>query len=778
MAFNVGTTKTSTTKATGHGGYGTGKQGELTVASAGVVVNNYARVTAMAGKTITISGKTSYASAYGSFTAGEEILVHCVGYIGTTLEICKTRGKWLIARINSVNGNVLTLDRSVSDFYAVTSNFNELIVQAVTVPQFKTVTLPEGTSITCTAYSDENKYGGVVVFKCSEDLDFQGGHINLTDKGIPSTASSLYWSYGLVRNEDPTTTYKRVSAGWENYRTTKHLTLNCTDGAALIITKAMDCNSTSRIGRTSQTGEARRRKLGGNGNLGGSSILIAAETITNWTPAIIAKYPVGSAKDYNRGQARCYIATESWLPTDEGLYALDRISTPDRLKNIFNLDGFGKGTTPRNNNFTGQLNSYVKVTSVNATGNVFAIDDNHWDNNGLATFEKGALILIHATTKDKNGFVKENGRCMFSRILKYANSHITLDNNDTFAFLQSKINLSKYFIQIIAIPEFSSWTQKVMNTSTPKFNSNFGGGIAVVAVDGTCNLEDGGIIVEKKGNEGAPYGKTGLDYIGNAQMAERLPLGEGHGSVLILAKTLVMNSNTRIGASYSGRPLGGFNYNTALNAGDTILTQKGSDTKRTITKKGDPWFTDTLNSTWERGAVGRSKSEIQANHVGAGNDVMAYQGRTGGGDGGGYSYSSDLTAERNFYGGYGSNAKNISTKGTAAQGAHVLIIANRIENLCIDAISTGGEGGNYASTTNMQSASAGNGGASYGGAGCTIEKGLYRGGNGGFIGGGGGCGYGADGSGGGSGGFCFVYCNEFTEQDPHDISLDYAASNL
>lgn len=769
MAFNVGTAKTSTTKATGHGGYGTGKQGELTVASTDVVVNNYARITAMAGKTITISGKTSYASAYGSFKAGEEILVHCVGYIGTTLNICKTRGKWLIARINSVDGNVLTLDRSISDFYGVTGNFTELIVQAVTVPHFKTVTLPAGTSISCTAYTDENKYGGVVVFKCSEDLDFQGGHINLTDKGIPAAASSLYWSHGLVRNEDPTTTFKRVSAGWENYRTAKHLTLNCTDGAALIIAKAMDCNSDSRIGRVSGTGEARKRKAGSNGNLGGSSILIAAETITNWTPAIIAKYPISAKRDYNRGQARCYIATESWLPTDEGLYALDRISTPDRMARIFNLDGFGKGTTPRNNNFTGQLNSYVKVTNINAAGNVFAIDDNHWDNNGLAKFEKGTLILIHATTKDSNGFVKENGRCMFSRILKYANSHITLDNNDTFAFLQSKINLSKYFIQIIAVPEFSSWEQKVMNMGTPKFNSNYGGGIAVVAVNGTCNLEGGGILVEKKGNEGAPYGKTGLDYIGNAQMAERLPLGEGHGSVLILAKTLKMNSNTRIGASYSGRPLGGINYDTSLKAGSKT-DYKGTTTYRTVTVDGDPQNTDEQN--WEAGkTTARSAKELIMGSTVNKN----VEGRTGGGDSGGWSGELTSASTKTTYGGYGSNADTVSTKGTAAQGAHVLIIANRIEKFCIDAISTGGEGGNYASEA-FQTNSAGNGGASHGGAGCTSSNGLRRGGNGGFIGGGGGS-MGTF-SGGGSGGFAFIYCNEFTEQDPHDISLDYAASNL
>ena len=756
MAFLIGSEETKTAAATGQGGYGKGKR-EVVASASGTIVNRYARVTNIGatGKTITVSAATT--EGFGDFSTGSEIIVHCVAYLGNK-KYCGTRGKWKICRIKKAAANgVLTLDQSVSDFLKNVDNIGELVIQAITLPRFKSVTINEGTSITCLPFSAANNYGGVVAFKCNEELNLNGGHIDLANKGIPSDSSAYYWGTGWVNNEDATSSTERISAGWENFRTTKHLTINCPDGAALIITKTMNCDPSkkSRIGRPNGTGVARKRVTETNENIGGSSILIAAETINYWDSdgSLISKYPPNTnISSYRKGQARCYIATETILPTDEGLYALDRISDSTRAAEIFNLTDiqFGNGKTAREDNTLKQLNSYARVTKIDSTRTILDIDESNWKNNGIATINDGALVLIHVTKYGKNGWVAESGRCMFARILKYANKQVTIDQ--AFNKLDGGTgvySLAHYFVQIIAVPEFPNWGLHVTNDATPVFSTACGGGIAVVAVKNSCNLTGGQILVEGKGYKGVPYGETGLKYIGNAQMAVKLPLGEGHGSVLILAKNLKMDSNTRIGASYSGRPLGGFN--------------KTCNT-------GDPMYRYETNQSWEGGEPGRTLKEIEV-EVSYIEPVTDSQGTTGGGRLAGTSPA------QNANGGYGSNSAH-----GAAQGAHVLIIANSIDGFCIDAISTGGAGGENFSGKGTKSEGE-NGGASHGGGGgsCGIfssntkngnTPAIYRGGNGGFIGGGGGAGYNDYISGGGSGGFAFVYCNEFVNQNSQGISLD------
>ena len=64
-----------------------------------------------------------------------------------------------------------------------------------------------------------------------------------------------------------------------------------------------------------------------------------------------------------------------------------------------------------------------------------------------------------------------------------------------------------------------------------------------------------------------PYG---LDYIGNAQNSLKLPLGENDGSVFILAKTLKLNANSRIGVTAVKNLEGYANYHAA-NPGANLM---------------------------------------------------------------------------------------------------------------------------------------------------------------------------------------------------------------
>lgn len=735
MAFDVN----------GNGGYGSGTDGNLT-ATAGQVVNAYAKVTAITTTTITTSNVSDNAGS--SFTAGKEILIHVSGYTGTA-DTCAARGAWAVAKINSVNGSTLTLDRDVSSILCGL-NISQLYVQAVSLPNYKTVTLNSGKSITCPQFTAATGYGGIVALKCSTELKFNGGHINVGDKGLNDYT---LFNKGLV-DKEPYDSIPRESAGWENHRAQNHLTINYPDGAVFIIAKKFTCHDNSRIGRVADNLEGIARQtfktIGTNyyhDHIGGSSILIAAESVADFNPAIISKYTIRTSATNARGLGRCYIATETVLPCDEGLYAYDRIATPERLSESFNIKNFGDGSFGDKTNYKVQLNSYVAVTALDSTRKIVTFNNKNED--GLAKFKTGALVMVHLTQKDN---VQYAGRFILAKVLGATVNTITLDTAIPKTMLHNK-----YYMQLVAIPQFTTFTLSAENAATPKFE-NGRGGICAVAVNGTCNLSGGKLNVEGKG--GAPaYGEKGLNYISNAQMADKLPLGEGNGSVFILANNLTMNASTRLGALWTGNYRGGLAYHPGSPSSTTYLHNypnqrfEGGDLDAADNGMGRNVGKDTQD--------GSEQTEFEH-----GMKNMTYYARAGGGKMAGYGRNNA------HKGGFGSNADD-----GAWQGAHVLIVANKITGLNVAALSTGGAAGNNFHSTDLKTTSTNkNGGCGYGGAGGSFNSGkvCYQGGNGGYLGGGGGiANTGGDYvSGGGSGAFAFIYANQLVDPDYSGITYD------
>ena len=803
MSFYLGTPQTATKAASGNGGYGLGTK-KLEVSSE-IYVNRYAKVTAITAKQITVGGISDATGvsnkATNSFKAGEEVLIHVAAYKGAKTD-CPTRGMWKTAYITAKSGSNITLSKSVSALIPEGFVISDFYIQVITLPHFKSVTLKGGGTITCPQFNKDLGYGGVVAFKCKEELVLEGGHIDLGGKGLPD---GTLWEHGFVpfepaklmtvganpwnglttskidtwRDDTLVTNNIHTMAGLENYRTLKHLTLNYPDGAAFIMAQSLVCDDDhkSRIGYTGGAGVIRVRSTKARGIIGGSSILLVANEIHGWTDSngigedgatFISKYP-SAVSENNRGCGRCYIATETTIPTDEGLYALDRISTLDRVQNIFNLSSFGNGKNGEFNNKNKQINNYASVIKIENDGNKFTLGD--VITGGEKNFEKNALILIHATQKK---YTREGGRCMFAYIGSYdsENKVLTLKYEKKFqTSTGDNFNLNRYDVQIITVPQYSSFTLSGEYNKVPKFE-NGRGGIVVICVNGTCDLSGGKINVEKKGCDKA-YGTTGLRFIGNAQMAEKLPLGQGHGSVLILAETLKMNESTRIGATYSGLGQGGINRDSVIKAGYNYNYAGGINTAYAVTENGDP--RNYPGQNWEGNEIGTSKTFEGAIRTYSTKDVKIEYELTGTTGGGKYygNYTKKDYGSGTHTGGYGSNSSD-----GAPQGAHVLIIADTIEGFNISAISTGGAGGNAGTVgTQEKKITSENGGASHGGSGAS---GITRGGNGGFIGGGGG-GFGSEspsteverhGAGGGSGGFCFVYCNNRVSQNTTGISFD------
>ena len=342
--------------------YGNGALGD--VQNPDTTINSYARVTAVTPTTITINNTTKI-TGDATFEAGAKILIHVSGCSSTEVTYL---GNWILANITAVNSNVFTLDVDPTSCIP-SASLGKYYVQAVAVAQYKNLTLGEDCTITPPVFSASNYHGGIVAIMCSETLTFDGGKINLSERGIPPASKALR----PVTKNDVASDTENYS-GWENSDTHIHFMLNAGDGAAFIVAKKLVCDAASRIGNPSTKGVQFYRGSStsvtynetapsGVTNVGGSTILIAAETIENFSCAMIAKYRTASSTA-GQGICRCYIASETKLRNDEGLYAYDCISTPSRIKRM-NIKNFGNGSFGDVAGTNIQLNNYATITAVN-----------------------------------------------------------------------------------------------------------------------------------------------------------------------------------------------------------------------------------------------------------------------------------------------------------------------------------------------------------------------------------------------------------------------------
>lgn len=744
------------------GGWGEGGLGDLEVTEP-TVINSYARISAINRHAIKVKEIPE------AFSVGDWLLLQVASYSPATFRTdptCAARGAWIVAKINRIVDDIYYLNKDVSGILRG-FDLEALHVQAINLPEYKNVTIAEGGTLTAPRFAlrgdTANQGGGVVAFKCSDTLIFSGGHIDIGRSGFEEVSD--YGSHGRIRYEYHDQIL-RASAGWENHRTIKHLPINSPGGACFILAKNMICHDDSRIGEPVLAGVARQMHTKYNTNYidarGGSSILLAAENITNFTPDMIAKanpWTNGATTGVEDGWGRCYIATESCLPCDEGLYAYDRISNPNRLSESFNIKSFGDGSDGAKTNYTSQLNNYANITIISSNRKMIAFAGQTSD--GLAKFKVGALVMIHVTQKSNADIA---GRFILTKILAIKSNKITVADAIPLEF-----DPTDYCVQIITVPQFTDFTLNKTNSAMINIK-NGRGGLVALACSGTCDLSGGQLLSEGKGGAIA-YGEEGLNYISNAQMLDKLPIGQGHGSVFILANNLTMNTSTRIGASYTGNELGGI----AGVAHEDLIDDSST------------W----RNYTWQRVEGGDSDAsatkgiypgDAKENHI----RYSLFNGPTTGGTRRGGGCTSLL---KNYvddsciaHGGFGSNGQG-KEDGGGKQGAHILIVANKITGFNVAALSTGGQGGQSGYVKSAFVAQSGRpGGCGFGGAGngcggySSEHPNMYKGrigGNGGIHGGGAALnGHPAWGAAGGASGFCAVYANEVVSPDYSGILID------
>lgn len=666
--------------------YGSGELGDVEISGGAVSdLNSLARVTAINGNTVTIDVDSMYEGRYEKFRAGVEVLLHVSATTGSdTADL----GKYMVAKITLAQNGVLTLDRQMFNV-----DLNTYFVQAISICAFDCLTLGAGAVLTPQVFNPFTYTGGILTLKVWDTLKFEGGCINLTDAGIPVVRKNqlrpLTEQESAANGESDYALY----SGFENSITADRFLLNAGDGAAFIVAKKLVCHPDSRIGNPKTHGAQYCRgasnsvgvKPSNITNIGGSTILIAAETIDNFTPKIIAKYRDAGAAE-GRGLCRCYIASDTKLRNDEGLYAFDILANPKRLQNLGVRD-FGDGSFGDMTNPEAPLNNYMQVIRVQNGGHQLTIL--RQTAQGLAQIRAGALVLVQAVQKyPRNCF--DAGKFTVARVIKRNYDVITIDTP------APEVNLDNYHLQIIAVPQFQNFTLANHYAYTVQFDKL--GGVFAIAVNGTCDLRGGKIDMEGCGC-GVGYGQDGLSVIGNAQNCDRLPLGAGYGSIFILAREILFNDNTRLGALYSGGGTGGRFGGNGADGGQGGGYSGAPDENNT--GAGGGYVVGGAGSQGTEGILGAS------------------------GAGSGSAAGSGSRAGNAAAGGIGSNGQPAGKYAGGSQGSHVMIIADRISGMTVANLSTGGEGGQPDGKP---------GAAGYGGGGAV--------------------------SGGGSSGFAFVYANQ------------------
>ncbi len=513
------------------GGYGTGSRGTATLSSG--QINSCAPVSAMTGRTVTIGAKN--VGTLDDFTAGVEILLHVSASKGS--ETAKL-GEYAFARIRSVEGSVLTLDRALVWFVSA-SDLANYWVQAVTVPNFETLTLKG--ALQAAAYSASSHCGGILALKCSKELIFDGGRLDVSNKGIPTGSAAL-------RPAIPEETT-------EEGRLFIHSTLpvmNRGNGVVMVCARRTTFDTAAVIG-ASEFGDPDK----GAGE-GGASILFVSDELANFRAEAISTGGVSGGG----GRGRCRIATRSepalHVPSHELLYGHDLIHDPDALRTL-GVRNFGDGRHKSVTNPTEVLCGYAPISRVGA--DLKTVETQFLQNAFYAPLEEGALALFHVSAT-KSAHIQDYGRYAIRRIAH----RIASGSNAVFVLdepLPVPQNITdNYWCQLIGIPQFETLTLRDFTLNVPAWDDSVKcGAILPLACSNLLSLANAKVLTEPgKFPVGRRWGETSQKrFINqtNAVGATRMMLGELNGAVLLLAKQIAADGSSRVGGEQSPLLLGG-----------------------------------------------------------------------------------------------------------------------------------------------------------------------------------------------------------------------------
>jgi hypothetical protein len=169
------------------------KDGNLTVTAAGTIVNGYSALTATGTATVTVNAMADFATGgRPALAVGDLVLI--IQMAGATINTADTvtggisnygsianlgnAGNYELGSVKSIAGNVITLDCALQKAYTATGK-----AQVIRVPQYDTLTINNGTSITAPAWN--GVVGGVVAVQAATSLLINAtGSITVSELGF------------------------------------------------------------------------------------------------------------------------------------------------------------------------------------------------------------------------------------------------------------------------------------------------------------------------------------------------------------------------------------------------------------------------------------------------------------------------------------------------------------------------------------------------------------------------------------------------------------------
>ena len=280
-----------------------------------------------------------------------------------------------------------------------------------------------------------------------------------------------------------------------------------------------------------------------------------------------------------------YTSTQSALFIDEFVFrhsaGTDNPTVPTHpysgqllLDKIGDYKGYGTVITPAKTiNTNTMINSYGLISSI-TDAKSFSVSS--WSNGSIIP-TIGCEVMIHITTpKAKvNATLPHIGLYAFAKVDNLNGTSVTLSreistkNGDDFTLSNSL--LSTYYIQVISVPRYTSFTLNSGKTITPFTydDTNHIGGIVAFRVDGDCTI-NGSILTHGK-CDGYRLYRHDYQQGTNSKLIDRFLVCIGGGIFISCGGKLTIPSTARLGATWSGA---GDGSNGASGYGG-----KGSDTK-------------------------------------------------------------------------------------------------------------------------------------------------------------------------------------------------------
>ncbi len=198
---------------------------------------------------------------------------------------------------------------------------------------------------------------------------------------------------------------------------------------------------------------------------------------------------------------------------------------------------------------TTQINTYGMISAVGANGMDMTIGVS---NNGVyGAFTRGQEVMVHVSAK-KGAEEACLGKYEFKKIVDYRGTVLVLDSAVSGEFVLDAALVSKYYVQIISVPNFRNMETEAAAVITPmQWNTSTGGGIVAFRCQKNFNHK-GKILTTGKMTE-----RTDSILMCHAETVNRFLVGDGGGVFAVVGGSITTTDTARIGGDQPGSIKGG-----------------------------------------------------------------------------------------------------------------------------------------------------------------------------------------------------------------------------